>query len=587
MAIVLPKDKRFLIGFRFPELIPFEMNTVPLTTILPPVFRLAILEGRDSSRVQSADIASIPRSTRALASHARLQGFDSPTGLRLLERIVQSSLIRATRSLRSKELQIDGLFPFTVAPYKVGFPSNQAGFRQVDRLLYDMLVDQWEGEKRRVSEFIVRIFGDGVEVKGVPTPSAKRLPGEQRNLDVLSELSLAYVDAFEAITPKSGNKVYSAAKPLPNFQEGFGRDLYRFLWSYSDRVPRLLLVDQIVTLVALELMVMTLKLLACLPTFWSDPNQLPGAMTSQGTASPPEIFVDFTANPRHLSRSMAVGCVRRDIAQVEPFMRAVFSLRYLKTVMDILEQDPDFRKEIRSQLGDFVGDSPEMLMRLVELARQPQISSEIRREARSHRHAILEFNRESTGGDEDDPVIESDADRLVQNLEKQEATVVQQVHGLLYEAQSGKSKDNILGWIRSVGGVGTTYGLISGAANRRTWAYAPTNDLLMVLVQLCAVDYPGWNPAKGAQPESFGLAEFLEWLEHRFGIIVDRPPADLGFDGPEHAAAARENLQALLRRLRQMGMFEDQSDDFSVQQITPPFMDVDPASARDTELIAR
>ena len=63
--------------------------------------------------------------------------------------------------------------------------------------------------------------------------------------------------------------------------------------------------------------------------------------------------------------------------------------------------------------------------------------------------------------------------------------------------------------------------------------------------------------------------DFLRFLEERFGILVDRPPSP--FEGAEYIAAARENLRAMLRRLRQMGIFRDLSDDFTVQRLHPPY----------------
>ncbi|MBA2470515.1 MAG: hypothetical protein H0V37_14010 [Chloroflexia bacterium] len=176
------------------------------------------------------------------------------------------------------------------------------------------------------------------------------------------------------------------------------------------------------------------------------------------------------------------------------------------------------------------------------------------------------------GEDEDLQVPIHDFD----HLDTRDLSLHEQIVELLYDTQVTKTREGILRWVSSVGGSKSKYGLINGRADRRSWAYAPPNDLLTVLIQLRAIDYKGWSPARGANPEPFSVPEFLEWLEDRFGIIVDRPPAGLGFDGPEHMAAARDNLRAMLRRLRQMGVFEDQSDDFSVQTLTPPYME--PAS---------
>lgn len=576
MAIVIPSDLRFLIGFRFAELIPFEANTVSLATILPPLFRLAVLEGSDSQRAKE-DSGDIHRSVEALLENNRLKGFDSPQGRRLLERIVQTSLVRTVKQQKTGSLQIDGLVPYSLASFKVAFPTNQAGFRQVDRLLYDMLLTQWDGDKKKVSKFIEHVFGEGVMIKGAPEPTATRLPGEHPELDVMTELSLAFLDGFKGVTPKRSSRSYVAAKPLPQFQAGFGKDLYRFLWSYSRRMPKQLLIDQTITLIAFELTVMTAKLFHTIPPWTTPAGRAETKDTTDEESLPLELYVDWTGDPRHLSRSMAVNCLRRDIASIGPFIRAVLELRYLHVVVTGLKSDKAFRTRIVEFLGEQPNqDTHQFIERLLDLTAHPDIEPEMRREARGHLRAIRDANSSKQGSEDDDADPnrpETEADALINEMDRRNLGPVEQVQELLFAVQNGKIQSNILQWIRDVGGVGTAHGFISGGVNRKTWAYAPSNDVLTMLVQLCAVDYQRWNPLKNDRPERFGLGDFLEWLDRRFGIIVDRPPRDLGFDGPEHIAAARENLQALLARLRQMGMFEIQSDDFSVQQITPPFVD--------------
>ena len=67
------------------------------------------------------------------------------------------------------------------------------------------------------------------------------------------------------------------------------------------------------------------------------------------------------------------------------------------------------------------------------------------------------------------------------------------------------------------------------------------------------------------------LQEFLAFLEERYGILIDRPPDT--YKGAEYIAAARDNLRAMLERLRQMGIFRDLSDDFTAQRLHPPYSD--------------
>jgi len=106
---------------------------------------------------------------------------------------------------------------------------------------------------------------------------------------------------------------------------------------------------------------------------------------------------------------------------------------------------------------------------------------------------------------------------------------------------------------------------------RASWKYAPTNELLSALVQLVATRI---GPTEEQNENDKGiytirLQDFLNCLETRFGILIDRPPAQ--FEGAEYVAAARENLRAMLRRLRQMGIFRDLSDDFTTQRLHPPY----------------
>jgi hypothetical protein len=118
------------------------------------------------------------------------------------------------------------------------------------------------------------------------------------------------------------------------------------------------------------------------------------------------------------------------------------------------------------------------------------------------------------------------------------------------------------------------HGVLRGTTlSRKSWRYAPTNDVLAMFVQLVATRLSPPQDRDGGERElqPIRLQEFLQFLDQRFGILVDRPPA--AFQGAEYTAAARENLRAMLRRLRQMGIFRDLSDDFTVQRLHPPYVD--------------
>jgi hypothetical protein len=96
-----------------------------------------------------------------------------------------------------------------------------------------------------------------------------------------------------------------------------------------------------------------------------------------------------------------------------------------------------------------------------------------------------------------------------------------------------------------------------------------SNDLLWTLVHLAAVRPQKMGKLETNKPERLRLVDFLQFLEERYGILIHRVPQ--GMESIEANRAARENLSALQKRLRQMGLFENLSDDFEAQYITPQY----------------
>jgi hypothetical protein len=130
-----------------------------------------------------------------------------------------------------------------------------------------------------------------------------------------------------------------------------------------------------------------------------------------------------------------------------------------------------------------------------------------------------------------------------------------------------KAVRNAAGWYRSVAGLDKPYGLLRGTSNsRRSWRYAPGEELLHALLLAVFVD-PAGRSARSEMP----LQDVLTALEQRFGILVNRPPAFL--DGAEARRAAAANLDAFKARLTLLGCFDSLSDDFSVQVVRHPLGD--------------
>jgi hypothetical protein len=94
--------------------------------------------------------------------------------------------------------------------------------------------------------------------------------------------------------------------------------------------------------------------------------------------------------------------------------------------------------------------------------------------------------------------------------------------------------------------------------------------LLEVLLQL-AVLRPGG--VHGFHTAALRVDELLAWLRERYGLHIDRLPVEDGYDVPSIAerAALRANRGAFIERLREVGFYQDLSDAYVTQTITPRY----------------
>ena len=182
-------------------------------------------------------------------------------------------------------------------------------------------------------------------------------------------------------------------------------------------------------------------------------------------------------------------------------------------------------------------------------------------------HLELDAIRAENETEDEDSDVAEFFDALYEDSSR---TSLAKVIDLLADYHRVNSMGAFMKWFWSVGGLRKKYGLVTGnLTGRRLGRYAMSDDLLGALVQLAFVQDTNENLESVKLRPRLALGEFLEWLELRFGLIVARPPDFL--DGASNRAAAKTNLEALKRRLRQMGFFEDLSDDFTAQYLRNPF----------------
>jgi hypothetical protein len=565
MKIKLPKG---IVGVKFPCICTIELNDFDIDQFLPSLFFTILAQGRGKAR-RANDPKDIQKFIDALAEHPALEGFTDPEGRRVLERFVRTALITTGGVGRSRvDEQITSITPYTLLAHKPGFPVTSIQ-RGTDTFIYQILREHL-GADDDLRDFVKTVFGRGVIVGNIAELGGKY--DGKTELDTLTRLSIAFLDGFENTHP-GASREKDFPPPCPTLTKAFATDLRQYLFEYHRAMPIQAFTHHLLILINFELFTYTLKLVHAVNELVQHPESLPAGMQAQGQISPPQLYLDFTEASSGYSQEMARDCVRRDVETYQRFLESNLLLRLLDLYIEKLQRNTRTRAQIEKIVAPTCS-SAEYLQGLLRLRSDPIIGRDIAASARIDEDEIRLLN--TNEGEENNPEALNWLDAIVDTAKDD----VERVVRLLIEAQGSNALEHFTKWYWSVGGMKKPQGVLRGTTNnRRSWRYAPTNDMLAMLVQLAAARLNQPTNAEGPERiQPIRLQAFLRFLEERFGILVDRPPAP--FEGAEYIAAAHENLRAMLQRLRQMGIFRDLSDDFTVQRLHPPYAGTEFMGAR-------
>ena len=553
MKVKLPKALK---GTKFPKIFTVEVNDFDIDIFLPTLFHTILAGGRGRVK-RTNDPKEIQKYIDALAINPVLQGFDDPIGHKILERLVRTTLITTGGVGRTNRgEQITSIIPYSLLAHKPGFPTEGSRHRGADTFIYQALRENMNKDDKNLQQAIKLIFGKGVSIGEMPNLGGTYNHKEQ--LDTITRLSIAFLDGFNN-TPTSMNREPNVMPACPRLAYELAEDLLKFLFKYYEHMPSQALTHNLLALINFELFNYTIKLVYAINALVRDSEILPPAMSNPLKPSPPQLYLDFTQDARGRSHEMAKECVRRDIEVFQQFLSSILLLRLLDSYVVSL-RTPQNRMKIDSILeGNNSG--PLYLRGLLLLHDDTEFSRDIEAEARVNKREIRKENQVS---EDSDNVTDEEELNWLDDITDVADSDIERVVALLVEGQRDSALQHFVRWFSSVGGLKKEHGLLAGTPKSRlSWRYAPSNDLLAVLVQVAAARIS----KQGVQ--SIRLQEFLQFLEEHYGILIDRPP-DM-FKGSEYIAAAHENLRAMQNRMRQMGIFRDLSDDFTIQRLHPPY----------------
>ena len=560
MGVKLPKGSA---GFQFPTLFSATMDEFDVERLLPTLFYLAVTKGRQRGKVAN-DATAMKAYLDALCANEALVGFDDEAARELLDKWLRTSIIHMGGIGRSRwGKQIQYLVPLTLMVYKSGLPTVLSRQRNVHTFLYEVLMTtlraaQASNPEQLVLDLFKDAFGDGVET--LPSHDFDARYDETTEVDLQALLSMRYLEGFEPTPPAPSGKRAdrpSTGPALPATARHLGEDMLQYM-SVSRGSSTEARVQGLMALINFELLVYTLRLAYATNALVRE-GTLPDAMVDGHDFAEPEIYVDFAGERGSASDNLARACVERHMEEIAALFDSAILLRTVHTFTEFL---PAIRNGVKGRPDT----TPAYLQHLIDCRNAPEVEASARLELRN----IAKANEDE---ENDAPIDVSQF--LEESGVELTGPALDACVRVLADAQRSIGVTNYMKWYRAVGGVGKPFGLLSGnERGRRNWRYAMGDDLLACLVQLAMSTDSDSPTSNAARPlRRLRLAELLQWLEHRFGVLIDRPPHHP--DDTESRAAAKANLEAFKRRLRQMGFFEALSDDFNAQYLTNRFTNGD------------
>jgi len=556
-------------GYHFNRLFSVEMNDFEVEGLLPVIFYMIRSRGKQRGKSRNliqSDAMDIGKHVDDFASHEKVEGFDGGEGLRLADKWIRTSLIRTSRVGRGgkKGEQILCLRPLSFLSYKPGFPATMSRLRGVPQFLNQIFREQF-GDREKGSKLIglenriQNAFSAGLEL-----PDGRELNGYydgKTQLDTEVLASLYYLDMFEPC-PASFRRPKESTPPalLKVASEILAEDVYHFMLAYKFRVPPGVLADYLVALLNFELAIYTFKLVHSTNSLVRT-GRLPQEMTlvsQEDKGLPPtdlEFYVDFTGHRGTPSGRVAHANVNRDIEALQNFFGARLLLR---TLDRYVQHIPNLQRELSLLEGG--GYFEKLLTYCEEPYIQARAAMELEEVRRELEYEVGE-DEESLAG------LPTELQAIFQN---EQLDAFSKVMRILELSQRVQATSDIVSWYWAACGLKRDDGFLAGnLRGRRIWRYYMSDFLLEVLVQLCTV-LPEYNDGHRF-PRQVTLVRFLEFLRNRYGILIDQPPEWIR--STENIAGAKQNFEVLKRRLRQMGLFLDLSDDFNAQRIRPRYAD--------------
>lgn len=322
-------------------------------------------------------------------------------------------------------------------------------------------------------------------------------------------------------------------------------DLLRLL-AYEPYVPRSVLVDYLKTLMAFHLALYHLKLLQILPKLVKQRS----SNALESSPDPVSLVVDMGDVNNPLMAELARKSTDRLYRQIPAFVQANFVVKKLDEMAEYLSKKTG--KLATPGGGVFtVGDLVSLLKPEHDVERQAYF-----------KFRLASLIEGSTAGNEDvDPEIREVTGMGLDEFESF-IEILMAYRGKYHRQYITECLDSLLLKNKENGLLAQSR--TKGSPRR----FVLGSKLLEVLLQVAVLTQDGGRFVT----REVRIEELLSFLRNRYGLHIDRLPIGVQANSSIlDRRALRLNLEAFKRRLREIGFYEDLSDAYVTQKVSPRY----------------
>jgi hypothetical protein len=424
--------------------------------------------------------------------------------------------------------------------------------------LYEML---WNARNRRgelALSMLKQFFFEGVDQN-------TGFADDKVKIDVETQALMSAVSRTDATYDAEDSSSRDRSPPLcVGSADLLADDVLRLL-AYRKVIPRSVMVDYLKILFAFHLSLYHFRLLKMLPAIVKLKGTVPSCAVARCPVKPLDleqphgdcpyrvkIFVDIQNRPDRRTYELAAQSAEDQFRRIPAFIRAHFLVKKLDEFGDSLRQMGRMRGPDGGLLT--IWQTIQLLGNTWDTDREAYFFSRLTR-----------FIEDNQGDNQElDPEIQ---DVMNLKLPHMEAFIE-----CLVAMRMTYHRKFVTGSLDSLSLKNRPGALMAQArAPKSPRRFVLDSRLLEVLLQVAVLSYD--SGAKSFVTTEIRIEELIGFLRERYGIHIDSLPTGEGFAEPtiQDREALRDNKKAFMGRLREIGFFQDLSDAYITQHVTPRY----------------